>query len=199
MPPSTSFSDSPVPNPPPALEAITTDTAALGFKMASTHQTGVMLCTLAASKPDGRILELGTGTGAGTAWLLHGMNANATLDTVDNNPASVAIAKRHLGHDPRIRFHLLDGSAFLRDPAHKQFDLIFADTWPGKFTNLDAALFLLSPGGLYILDDLLPQPSWPEDHAPKIPRLIEQLTSRADLTLWPLNWDTGIVVAVKKA
>jgi predicted O-methyltransferase YrrM len=171
----------------------------LGFKMASTRRTGAMLRALAASKPGGRILELGTGTGAGTAWLLQGMNANSSLDTVDNDAASVAVAKRHLGHDPRIRFHLVDGSAFLRDRAQERFDLVFADTWPGKFTDLDAALSLLDPGGLYVIDDMLPQPSWPEDHAPKIPRLMEQLASRADLALWPLDWDTGVVVAVKKA
>jgi len=196
--PSSTFTDSPVSDPPAALEAITRETAALGFKMASTHRTGAMLRALAASKPAGRILELGTGTGVATAWLLQGMNASASLDTVDNDPASIAIAQRHLAHDPRIRFHLVDGSEFLRDRALERFDLVFADTWPGKFTDLDAALSLLNPGGLYVIDDLIPQPSWPEDHAPKIPRLIQALASRPDLALWPMNWDTGIVVAVKK-
>ena len=113
--PSSTFSDSPVSDAPAALEAISAETVALGFKMASTRRTGAMLRALAASKPGGRILELGTGTGAGTAWLLQGMNANSSLDTVDNDAASVAVAKRHLGHDPRIRFHLVDGSAFLRN------------------------------------------------------------------------------------
>jgi predicted O-methyltransferase YrrM len=197
--PSSTFSDSPVPDVPAALEAITTESAALGFKLASTRRTGAMLRALAASKPGGRILELGTGAGAAAAWLLQGMDANSSLDTVDNDAASVAVARRHLGHDPRVRFHLIDGSAFLRDRARERFDLIFADTWPGKFTDLDLALSLLRPGGLYVIDDLLPQPSWPEDHAPKIPRLMKELASRSDLVLWPLQWDTGILVAAKKA
>lgn len=34
------------------------------------------------------------------------------------------------------------------------FDLIFADAWPGKFSHLDEALSLLSPGGFYVIDDL---------------------------------------------
>ena len=41
------------------------------------------LAALAASKPGGRLLELGTGTGIGTAWLLSGMDGDARLDTVD--------------------------------------------------------------------------------------------------------------------
>ena len=82
----------------PATEAIRADTAALGFAMGSTDRNGQMLRVLAASKPGGRILELGTGTGLAAAWLLHGMSGGATLDTVDNDPVCSAVARRHLGH-----------------------------------------------------------------------------------------------------
>jgi predicted O-methyltransferase YrrM len=75
---------------------------------------------------------------------------------------------------------------------------VFADTWPGKFTDLEAAISLLNTGGVYVIDDLLQQPSWPVEHGPKIPRLMEELARREDLALWPMVWDTGIVVAVKK-
>lgn len=68
---------------PAALEAIQRDTAELGFDMASEPKTGAFLAALAASKPGGRLLELGTGTGLGAAWLLAGMDAAARLDTVD--------------------------------------------------------------------------------------------------------------------
>jgi predicted O-methyltransferase YrrM len=42
----------------------------LQFPMASEPLVGAMLRMLAASKPGGRFLELGTGTGIATAWLL---------------------------------------------------------------------------------------------------------------------------------
>src|SRR4051812_34202754 len=106
---SSTLFDASLPTPPAALEPILKDTAALGFAMASTPRTGAMLCALAASKPGGRLLEMGTGTGVATAWLLHGMNERATLDTVDNELARVAVARRHLRHDSRVRFHLQDG------------------------------------------------------------------------------------------
>jgi predicted O-methyltransferase YrrM len=181
------------------LAAIHADTIAMGFKMASTDATGRMLRALVAGKPGGRVLELGTGTGLATAWLLDGMDAAATLDTVDSDAACVAVARRHLTNDPRVRFHIEDGSTFLERLADRRYDLIFADTWPGKFDHLEDALTLLAVGGFYVIDDLHPQPNWPADHAPKIPTLVRALAGRADLVLWPIDWDTGVVVAVKRA
>jgi predicted O-methyltransferase YrrM len=71
----------------------------------------------------GRLLELGTGTGLGTAWLLAGMDAHARLDTVDTDAAVVAVARRHLAADSRVTFHVADGADFLRDAEQRQFDL----------------------------------------------------------------------------
>ena len=71
-----------------------------------------------------------------------------------------------------------DADAFI-DGCTCGFDLIFADTFPGKFTLLDATLALLKVGGLYVIDDLLPQPTWGDDHAPKVERLIADLTPAA--------------------
>jgi predicted O-methyltransferase YrrM len=184
---------------PLALPTILRDTETRGFTMASEPQTGALLRTLAASKPGGRLLELGTGTGVGTAWLLDGMDATARLETVDRDEAGVAVARKHLGRDPRVTFHVADGAEFLRGRVGQSYDLIFADTWPGKFSDLETALSLLAPGGLYVIDDLLPQPSWPEGHGVKVPPLIAALESRADLHCTRLAWATGIMVVAKRA
>jgi len=182
---------------PSAIESIEADTKAIGFAMGSERMAGALLRTLAASKPSAQLLEIGTGTGISTAWLLDGMDANSRLTTVDNNAACVEIARRHLGHDPRIEFHIADGSAFLAVLDGKRFDLIFADTWPGKFWDLEIALALLEPGGLYVIDDLLPQANWPEGHAPKVEALIRNLSQRPDLTVCPMAWSSGLLIAVK--
>ena len=55
----------------------------------------------------------------------------------------------------------MDGAEYLRGASAQQFDLIYADAWPGKFSHLDDALALLRPGGMYVIDDLLPQANWP--------------------------------------
>src|SRR5215470_3052631 len=129
---------------PTALDAILRETADLGFSMASEPQTGSLLRTLAASKPGGRFLELGTGTGVATAWLLAGMDQASRLETVDNDPAVVAIARRHLGSDPRVTFHLDDAAAFIKRQRADSYDFVFADAWPGKFSHLEQALALAS-------------------------------------------------------
>ena len=184
---------------PAALAAIDRDTRALGFGMASEAKTGALLRALAASKPGGRILELGTGTGVGTAWLLAGMDANARLDSVDNDPAAQAVAQRHLGHDSRVTFHLADGAEFLRQLPPLAFDLVYADTWAGKFTDLDMALALVRVGGIYLVDDLLPQPNWPDGHAAKVSALVTELESREAFAAVKLAWASGLLVLVRRA
>ncbi len=189
--------DTSICNPPFVLPSIAEATAAAGFSMASDLKTGSMLKTLAACKPGGSLLELGTGTGLSTAWLLGGMNQSATLVTVDNDAAVQAIARQHLGSDERVRFYCEDGGLFLESLPVHSFDLIFADTWPGKYDHLGTTLGLLKPGGFYIVDDMMPQPNWPLDHFPKVPALVARLEQRPDLILTKMNWATGLIVAVK--
>ena len=184
---------------PRMLPAIAAATAAAGFSMASDIKVGALLRTLATGKPGGVLLELGTGTGLSTVWLLDGMDRATTLVTVDNDGSVQAIAQHHLGADARVRFHCGDGGAFLENMAGQGFDLIFADTWPGKYDHLEDALGLLKPGGFYVVDDMLPQPNWPADHAPKVPPLIAALESHPDLMLAKVSWSTGIILATKKS
>ncbi len=171
----------------------------MSFNMVSEPKVGALLTTLAASKPAGRFLELGTGTGHGTAWILAGMDPASTLDTVDNDANVVAVARRHLGGDSRVRFHVTDGADFLRSAAAGQFDLVYADAWPGKFSHLDEALALLAPGGMYLIDDLLPQPNWPDGHAPKVPVLIDEIERRGEFATVRLAWASGLMLVVRRA
>jgi predicted O-methyltransferase YrrM len=167
--------------------------------MASDPETGALLRTLAASKPGGRLLEMGTGTGMGTAWLLDGMDAEATLVTVDSSETNTSIARRFLGGDQRLAFHLGDGGEFLEAKRAEGavYDLIFADTWPGKFECLETTLDLLRPGGLYVVDDLLPQPSWPPNHAEKVAAFLAAIEARPGLRLTRLDWSVGLLVAAR--
>jgi len=94
---------------------------------------------LAAGKPSGRLLELGTGTGIGTAWLLDGMEGNAVLASIDQDFQAQEVARRHLGMDPRLTLILADAGAWPREGAAGPYDLIFADTWSGKFREFEPA------------------------------------------------------------
>ena len=185
--------------PPPHLEDIKIATETLQFNMASIPTTGALLRTLARAKPAANILELGTGTGMATCWLLDGLDADGHLVTVDIDPVVQQVAKIILGYDPRINFVEQDGSEFLQNTQTLSFDLIFADALPGKFSELDEALSLLADGGIYVCDDLMPQETWPEGHAPKVPVYIETMQARPELEVEYWEWSSGILLARKIA
>ncbi|WPU96659.1 class I SAM-dependent methyltransferase [Mucilaginibacter sabulilitoris] len=183
---------------PKAYEAIDKATIESGFTMASDALTCSLLKTLAASKPNARFLELGTGTGLSTSWILEGMDAASTLVSIDNDAQFLAIAQQFLGDDKRLELVCTDGDDWFGQNKHLKFDYIFADTWHGKYLLLDEAITMLNPGGLYIIDDMLPQPNWPDGHHEKALKLVEVLEQRTDLVLTKQCWATGIVIAVKK-
>lgn len=181
-----------------AYTAIKAASEQQGFTMPSELMTCSLLCTLAASKPGGNFLELGTGTGLSTAWILQGMDATASLISVDNEEQVQQVAQKYLGTDHRLQLVCADGAEWIRANAHLKFSYIFADTWPGKYTTLEETLNMLASGGFYIIDDMLPQANWPDGHAQKAERLISYLEGRNDLTLTRLDWASGIIIAVKK-
>ncbi|MGC1218258.1 MAG: class I SAM-dependent methyltransferase [Phormidesmis sp.] len=184
---------------PSRIDAILRSTRDAGFSMASEPLACSILRTLAASKLGGRLLEIGSGTGLSTAWLLDGMDDSSTLLTVDNDPHVLSILNNHLGHDSRLTVACRDGDDFLRSLSGKSFDLVFADTWSGKYQMLDEALNLVAPGGIYVVDDMLPQSNWPDGHAVKVEALIANLESRTGFHVTKLSWASGIIIATKTA
>ena len=179
------------------LEAIRRESHSMGFSIGSHDATGKVLRAFSVTKPSGRFLELGTGTGIATAWLLAGMSEDSTLDSVDNDAKAQAVARRHLESDNRVTLHLDNAANFLALAPQRSFDFVFADAWPGKFSHLNLALDLLKPGGVYFVDDLLPQPSWPEGHAEKIPPLIRALEEQREFQSVRLDCASGLMILVR--
>ena len=182
---------------PAQYERILARSQEIGFTMNSDVLTGSLLRTLAASKPAGKLLELGTGCGLGTCWLLDGMDAGASLISVDSDVKVQGIAASALATDPRLELVLRDGGEFL-ESCRDRFDLIYADAWPGKFTHLEQALALLNRGGIYLVDDLLPQPAWPDGHQPRADALVAALEGLSGFEMTKLTWSTGLIIATKR-
>lgn len=181
---------------PVQYESIAEATKAIEFNMASDMQTGSLLRTLVASKPAGRILELGTGTGLATSWIIAGMDNGARLITIENNELLLDIARKAL-QDTRVEFVLSDGYAWIQNYSGEKFDLIFADAMPGKYDLFEETIRLVKERGFYVIDDMLPQPNWPIGHADKVEGFIEELEQRKDIILTKLNWSTGIIIVTK--
>ena len=181
---------------PDEYQKIKEATLELKFNMASDLSTGSLLKTLAASKPSGRFLELGTGTGLATAWILDGMDKKSSLTTIENNALLMDIAKKYI-RDSRVEFILADAYQWIKEYKGEKFDFIFADAMPGKYELFDETIGMLNSGGLYIIDDMLSQPNWPTGHDEKVASFINQLEERNDLIMTKLNWSTGIIIVAK--
>jgi predicted O-methyltransferase YrrM len=177
--------------------AIDAATKQSGFSMASDPKTCSLLKTLATTKPGGTFLELGTGTGLSTSWILEGMDRTASLTSIDNDNLLLDIARKYI-KDNRLNLVNQDAGEWLDNNKTLKFDYIFADTWHGKYLMLEEVLDMLNSGGLYILDDMLPQPNWPEGHEEKALKLIDTLSERPDVNLTRQCWATGIIIASKK-
>jgi predicted O-methyltransferase YrrM len=110
--------------PPGMVSQILEQTQALNFAMGSEALTGALLKTLAASKPGARVLELGTGTGLATAWLLDGMDDASRIISIGTDLQGQEVARRFLG----LRSSLESGPAHaqtLAGPSSLCFDPLF--------------------------------------------------------------------------
>ena len=173
-------------------------TAELNFSMPSDVYIGTLLKTLISSKPDAHFLELGTGMGLSLSWMLEGLNEKATLISVDNDPELISIVGDYV-NDKRVQLECMDGADWIMEYDGPNFDLIFADAWPGKYSHLDEVISLLKVGGFYVIDDMRAQPNWPDGHQDNVDRLVNDLEDRDDLVLTKLNWSTGLIIASKVA
>ena len=170
----------------------------IGFTMSSDIYVGSLLKTLITSKPSAQVLELGTGIGLSLSWMIEGLDKNTKIVSIDNDPNLINIAKSFLGDDPRVKLICEDGSAWITAYQGTPFDLIFADTWPGKYSDLETLLNHLKIGGFYVIDDMKPQPNWPDGHQKKVDELIRFLESKQAFSITPIDWSTGIIIMTKQ-
>ena len=191
------MNDSNITDIPEILPKIQLKSEEIGFTMPSDVYIGSFLKTLIASKPKGRFLELGTGIGLSLSWMIEGMDAKSQLITVDNDPELIVIANSFFGKDKRLNIVCQDGSDWIKRYKGENFDLIFADAWPGKYSEINEVLDLIKVGGLYVIDDMSVQPNWPDGHQEYVNELVHYLENRNDFILTKMNWSTGLIIAVR--
>lgn len=191
--------DNAIPALPKFYDTVAEASRAASFPMPSDLQTGALLRTLAGLKPAGYFLELGTGTGLGVCWLLEGMDSSSQLTTVESEAKWLKIAQDNIT-DSRVKFVHSEGLRFLQGVPSNSYDLIFADTWPGKYIGFEHSLRILAKGGLIVLDDMLPQPNWPADHPPKVENLIKAIDAlpQDQFRSVKMCWYTGHILISKR-
>jgi predicted O-methyltransferase YrrM len=169
-----------------------------GFTMSCDPDTGRLLAVLAARTPTpGRLLELGTGTGVGTAWLLHGLRGrnDVELITVEHNPAIAELTDTSAWPDWA---HIVVDDAVIVTERSGTFDFIFADAQGGKWDHLDTTIAALGPGATLLVDDMTPTQFVDDTHAEKTEQVRHQLLNHPALVSVEIDWSTGLILCTKR-
>ena len=121
-----------------------------------TEATGRLLAMLAAGRVDGRLGEIGTGVGYGSAWMASAMPADATLVTIEIDGVRASAARRLFAADPRVRVRWGDARLLVERDA--PYDLLFVDGagYAADGEGFAGLLDLLRPGGQVVVDDVTP-------------------------------------------
>jgi predicted O-methyltransferase YrrM len=184
---------------PPLVAAATARARQAGFPMSCDPAVGRLLAVLAAHLPEGaRVLELGTGTGVGTAWIVSGLlpRTDISVTSVEKDPGTAAAAAD--GHwPPFVALRCDDALDVLAEGW--AFDLIFADAPGGKWDGLDRSVAALRPHGLLIVDDMAPQPNWTDSHRAAQDKVRQALVSDPRLTSAELAVGSGVILSVRNA
>jgi predicted O-methyltransferase YrrM len=121
---------------------------------------GATLRLIAATAGARAVVEVGTGAGVGSVYLLRGMRADGVLTTIDVEPEHHRAARETLADEGAAsnRVRLISGRALdvlprLTDTA---YDLVFCDADKKEYAGyLEQALRLLKPGGVVVFDNAL--------------------------------------------
>jgi predicted O-methyltransferase YrrM len=111
-----------------------------------------LLMVLAAGK---RCAETGTAFGEGAAAIA---SVAESLVTVERDLDRAAVAAERLAAFDNVELIVGDWREHL--PGHAPFDFLFFDA--GRFDESADVIDLISPGGLFLKDDLTPNPPGPD-------------------------------------
>ncbi len=131
----------------------------LGCAVMSTG-AGATLRLLAATIQARAVVEVGTGAGVSTLWLLSGMPADGVLTSIDVNVGHQQAARKLLTAQgvPSGRVRMIAGDAINVLPrlADGAYDLVLLDADPLDYAEqFELATVLLRPGGLMVINDAL--------------------------------------------
>jgi demethylmenaquinone methyltransferase/2-methoxy-6-polyprenyl-1,4-benzoquinol methylase len=183
---------------PSRVAAALVNASELGFEMSCDPGVGALLGVLAAAvPPNGRILELGTGSGVGLGWIVEGINGRSDVEvvSVELDPTISAAAAR-VTWPSAVRLEVGDALEFIAEP--RQWDLIFADAQGGKWEGLEETIQSLRPGGVLLVDDMTPAVFVSEEHRSKTAEVRRHLLSSHDLAAVEIGWSTGLILCTRR-
>jgi predicted O-methyltransferase YrrM len=157
----------------------------------SVPEVRLLLASLVAAKPAGRIAEIGTAFGEGTRAMVDALGPTATLVSVEPERERLDGARRALAG---ARVELIHGRWQDVLPDRAPFDLIFFDGGVDE-PGLRAAIDLLAPGGILVKDDMTPGRAVMGDPVREILLLDERVRGVEIL----MTLQTAAIIAVRRA
>ena len=166
-----------------------------GYVQASRTETGRLLAALAATRT-GTIAECGTGCGVGAAWLRSGAPKTTRVITAELDP-ELAHGVMTMFADDDIDVMHADWSSLAE---HAPFSPIFMDAASAKDWPRVQITALLDEGGMIVLDDFVPCPTWPPLTRGRVDTLRLDWLSDERFTSVDVMVadDTSVIIAVKK-
>lgn len=122
--------------------------------------TGPLLRVLANAVHARNVVEIGTGAGIASLWLLRGMATDGVLTSIDVDHEHHRAARETLtaGGIEASRYRLIAGRAMdvLPRLTDRAYDIVFIDADKSEYSAyFEQAMRLLRPGGLVIIDNTL--------------------------------------------
>lgn len=165
------------------------------YSHSTRHETGRFLATLAASRT-GTIAEIGTGGGAGAAWLRSGAPAGTRVLSVEMDPERAELARVTLS-SAGVQI-LTGGTEQLWDRG--PFSLLSMDRHTAVEVGRDQSWQLLVPGGVVVIDDFRPSADWPPMTSNGVDWMRQEwlLDGRFESSSVAVAPDVSVLVAVRR-
>jgi predicted O-methyltransferase YrrM len=170
---------------------------------------GATLRFLAAAINAKAVVEIGTGCGVSSIWLLRGMPADGVLTSVDIEPEHQRLARQAFSQAgfASNRVRLIGGRALdvLPRLTDGGYDMVCCDADKQEYPDyLSAATRLLRPGGIVTFDNALwhgrvPDPAYRDEDTTAIREVCENLRSSEQLVPLLLPVGDGLLAGVKRA
>lgn len=160
----------------------------------SRTETGRLLAMLAATRR-GTIAEYGTGCGVGAAWLRSGAPKTTRVITAELDPVLAHGVMDMFAEDDIDVLHADWASLASEAP----FSLVFLDAGSARTAAREEIVELVEPGGMVVLDDFTPCPTWPPLQHGRVDVLRQQWLSDDRFTSVEVLVadDTSVIIAVR--
>ena len=147
------------------------------FENSCSDEAGRLLSVLVGQITQGTVLEVGTGFGVGTSWILSALAPTVKFITVDISKEKIEATADNIRHD-QAEFICGDWKEVI---SKGPFQFIFADAAAAKTIEGELLFNSLNTGGMLFMDDFTPEEHFPEEWKDKPDKVREYWLNHSGL------------------